>query len=127
MNWFKKTFGRSTSAETRKERDIRFLGEQDGQIEKEIKARWQSILATFPDVLRAYLAIASFGQSQNYQVVLCIMSKTGENPLLVDALAQPFREMFNAATPLDIMFLNAANEVDVKKVCRAFYEIAETA
>jgi len=124
MNWFKKTFGRSTSAETRKEHDIRFLGEQDGQIEKEIKARWQSILATFPDILHAYLAIASFGQSQNYQVVLCIMSKTGENPLLVDALAQPFREMFNAATPLDIMFLNAATEADVKKVCRAFYEAA---
>ena len=124
MNWFKKTFGRSTSAETRKERDIRFLREQDGQIEKEVKARWQSILATFPDVLRAYLAIASFGQSQNYQVVLCLMSKTGENPLLVDALAQPLQEMFNAATPLDILFLNAATEVDVKKVCRAFYEVA---
>jgi len=124
MNWFKKTFGRSTSAETRKERDSRFLREQDGQIEKEVKARWQSILATFPDVLRAYLAIASFGQSQNYQVVLCLMSKTGENPLLVDALAQPFQEMFNAATPLDILFLNAATEVDVKKVCRAFYEVA---
>jgi hypothetical protein len=124
MNWFKKTFGKSTSAETRKERDIRFLGEQDGQIEKEIKARWQPILATFPDVLRAYLAIASFDQAQNYQVVLCIRSKLGEDPRLVDAVAQPFREMFNAATPLDIMFLNVAQEAEVKKVCRAFYEVA---
>ena len=124
MNWFKKTFGKSTRAETRKERDIRFLGEQDGQIEKEIKARWQSILATFPDVLRAYLAIASFNQSQNYQVVLCIQSKKGDDPLLVNALAQPFREMFNATTPLDIMFLNAAQEIDIQKVCRAFYEVA---
>jgi hypothetical protein len=124
MNWFKKTFGKSTSAETHKERDIRFLGEQDGQIEKEIKIRWQPILAAFPDVLRAYLAIASFGQAQNYQVVLCIMSRTGDNPLLVDALVQPFREMFNATTPLDIMFLNDEQETDVKKVCRAFYEVA---
>jgi hypothetical protein len=124
MNWFKKTFGKSTSAETRKERHIRFLGEQDGPPEQEIKARWQSILATFPDVLRAYLAIASFGQSQNYQVVLCIRSKMGNNPLVVDALAQPFREMFNAATPLDIIFLNEAQEEDVKKVCRAFYEVS---
>jgi hypothetical protein len=126
MKWLKKTFEKSTSGETRKERNIHFLGEQDGPIEQQIKARWQSILATFPDVLRAYLAIASFGQSQNYQVVLCIMSKTGDNPLLVDALVQPFREMFNTATPIDIMFLHAANEVDVKKVCRAFYEVAET-
>ncbi len=122
MNWLKKTFGKSTSAETRKERNIRFLGEQDGQIEKEIKARWQPILATFPDVLRAYLAIASLSQSQNYQVVLCILSKKGDDPLLVNALAQPFREMFNATTPLDIMFLNVAQETDVQKVCRAFYE-----
>ncbi len=124
MNWLKKTFGKSTNAETRKERNIRFLGEQDGQIEKEIKARWQPILATFPDVLCAYLAIASFGQSQNYQVVLCIRSKMGDDPRLVDALLQPFRELFNAATPLDIMFLNVAQEADVKKVCRAFYEVA---
>lgn len=124
MNWLKKTFGKSTSAETRKERDIRFLSEQDGPPEQQIKARWHSILATFPDVLRAYLAIASIGQSQNYQVVLCIRSKTGDNPLLVEALAQTFCEMFNATTPLDLMFLNAAQEADIQKVCRAFYEVA---
>ncbi|MDQ3005189.1 MAG: enhanced serine sensitivity protein SseB C-terminal domain-containing protein [Chloroflexota bacterium] len=124
MNWFKKTFEKSVNAEVRKERDILFLGEQDGPPEQQLKARWQSILATFPDVLRAYLAIASFGQSENYQVVLCIWSKTGDNPLLVNALTQPFHEMFNAATPLDIMFLNAATEADLKKVCRAFYEVA---
>src|SRR5688572_12273111 len=124
MNWFKKTFGKSTKEEPRPERHIRFLGEQDGSPEQEIKARWQPILATFPDVLRAYLAIPSFSQSQNYQVVLCIRSKMGNNPLLVDALAQPFREMFNTATPLDIIFLDAAQETDIKKVCRAFYEVA---
>jgi hypothetical protein len=123
MNWLKKTFGKSTSAETRKEHTIRFLGEQDGPPEQEIKTRWQPILATFPDVLRAYLAIASMDQSQNYQVVLCIRSKMGDDPRLVDSLAQPFREMFNTATPLDIMFLNEAQEADVKKVCRAFYEV----
>jgi hypothetical protein len=83
MKWFKKTFGKAAGAETRKEYAIRFLGEQDGQIEKEIKARWQPILATFSDVRRAYLAIASFDQSQNYQVVLCIQSKKGDDPLLV--------------------------------------------
>ncbi len=124
MNWFKKTFRKSTSVEARRERDIRFLGEQDGQIEKEIKVRWQPILASFPDVVRAYLVIASFDQSQNYQVVLCIQSKKGDDPLLINALAQPFREMFNAATPLDIIFLDAAQEFDVQKVCRAFYEVA---
>lgn len=61
------------------EYDIQFLAEQDGPIEQEIKARWKPILVTFPDVLRAYLAIASFDQLRTHQVVLCICSKTGED------------------------------------------------
>lgn len=122
MNWLKKTFRHSTIAETRMERDIQFLGEQDGKSEQEIKAYWKPILASFPDILRAYLAIVSFDHSQSYQVSLCIRSRTGDDLRLVDALAQPFREMFNAATPLDIMFLNEAEDAEVQKVCRAFYE-----
>jgi hypothetical protein len=31
--------------------------------------------------------------------------------------------MFNAATPLDILFLDEAREADVNKVCRAFYAV----
>ena len=122
MNWLKKTLRRSTIAETRAERDIRFLGEQDGLPEQEIKARWKPILASFPDILRAYLAIVSFDGSQTYQVALCIRSRTSDDLRLVDALAQPFREMFNNATPLDIMFLNETEEEQVKSVCRAFYQ-----
>lgn len=122
MNWFKKTFAKLTNVDSRIEYDILFLGEQDGAIEQEIKARWKSILLAFPDVLRAYLAIASFDQSRTHQVVLCICSKTGEDPLLIEALFQPFREMFNATTSLDILFLDGAREADVKKVCKAFYE-----
>jgi|WetSurMetagenome_2_1015567.scaffolds.fasta_scaffold1147229_1 hypothetical protein len=79
MNWFKKTFGKLTNTESRIEYDIQFLAEQDGPIEQEIKARWKPILVTFPDVLRAYLAIASFDQLRTHQVVLCICSKTGED------------------------------------------------
>lgn len=124
MNWLKKTFENPTNAKARKEHDIRFLGEQDGLPEQEIKARWQLILATFPNVLRAYLAIVSFERSQSYQVALCIWSKLGDDPRLIDALAKPFREMFNSAAPLDIMFLNAAQESEIKRVCRAFYEAA---
>jgi hypothetical protein len=122
MNWFKKTFGKLTGVESRIEYDIQFLGQQDGPIEQEIKARWKSILVTFPDVLRAYLAIASFDPFTAHQVVLSICSQTGEDPLLIDALIKPFREMFNAATSIDILFLDGAQEADVKKVCRAFYE-----
>ena len=124
MNWFKKTFGKSKNVEARTEYDIQFLGEQDGPIEQEIKTRWQPILVRFPDVLRAYLAIASFDQLRTHQVVLCIRSNRGKDSHLIDALAQPFREMFSVRTPLDIMFINAARETEVKKVCKAFYEVS---
>jgi len=70
------------------EYDILFLGEQNG-------------------------AIASFDQSGTRQAVLCICSETGEGPLLIEALFQPFRQMFSAATSIDILFLDGAREADV--------------
>jgi len=123
MNVFKKAFVNRSNAQARSERKIRFLGEQDGPIEQEIKARWKKILISFPQALRVYLAIVSFGGAQHPQVALCVRSEMGDNARLVEALAEPFRQMFNAATPLDIMFLDEAQEVEVKKVCRAFYEV----
>jgi hypothetical protein len=123
MNWFKKAFGKSANTiDAHTKHDVQFLGEQDGPIEQEIKARWRPIFVTFPDVLRAYLTIASYDQLRTHQVVLCIYSKVGEDQLLINALAQPFREMFNSQTPLDITFISSFQEEDVKKVCKPFYE-----
>jgi hypothetical protein len=102
--------------------DIRFLGEQDGQVERDLKARWQPILAQSPSVQRAYLAIVSYDRAATYQPVLCMRHSGGDESALVELLSAPFRQMFNNSQALDIMFLSPEQEIELKKVCRLFYD-----
>ena len=124
MKWLKHMLGRSDSAEVHVQQDVQFLGEQDGKVEQDIKARWTPILAQSPSVQRAYLAIVSYDRAATYQPALCIRHSRGDDPALVDALSDPFRQIFNSSTALDIMFLRPEQETEVRRVCRAFYDAA---
>ena len=106
------------------EYDIRFLGEQDGQPERELKARWLPILSQSPSVRRAFLAIVSYDRAATYQPALCISQTGGDERALVDSLSIAFRQQFNSSQALDIMFLRPEQETQLAKVCRAFYEAA---
>jgi len=124
MKWLKHMFERSESPEIHVQPDVQFLGEQDGHVEQDIKARWTPILAKSPFVQRAYLAIVSYDQASTYQPALCIRHSRGDDRALVDALSEPYRQIFNSSQALDIMFLRPEQEAQVKSVCRAFYEAA---
>jgi hypothetical protein len=124
MKWLKHMFGRTESAEVHVQPDVQFLGEQDGQVEQDIKARWTPILAQSPSVQRAYLAIVSYDRAATYQPALCITHSLGDDPALVEALSEPFRRIFNTSQALDILFLRPEQEAQVRRVCRAFYDAA---
>ena len=47
-----------------------------------------------------------------------------DDPLLVDRLAAEFKQMFAQSQMLDIMFVSAEQEVQLKRVGRPFYENA---
>lgn len=122
MKWLKRLFGRSEAVEVHVQPDVQFLGEQDGRVEQDIKARWAPILARSPFVQRAYLAIVSYDRAATYQPTLCITHTQGDDVALVEALSEPFRQTFNTSQALDIMFLRPEQEAQVRKVCRAFYD-----
>jgi hypothetical protein len=123
MQWLKHLLGKPSSAEARFERNISFLGEQDGEPERELKSQWRTILAGYPNVTRAYLAIVSFDGVAGTPA-LCISSRSSETPQLVDALAAPFQQLFNKQVFLEIMFMSEEQEYQVRNVCRPFYEAA---
>lgn len=124
MKWLKRMLGHADAPEVHVQPDIQFLGEQDGHVEQDIKARWMPILAQNASVQRAYLAIVSYDRAATHQPALCIRHSKSEDPALVDALSEPFRQKFNTDVALDIMFLRPEQEAQVMKVCKAFYEAA---
>jgi len=124
MKWLKQVLGRSKAVEAHIQPDIQFLGEQDGEVEQDIKARWKPILAQRPSVQRAYLAIVSYDGAATYQPALCIAHSEGDDPALVEALSEPFRQTFNTSAALDILFLRPEQETEIRRVCKAFYAAA---
>jgi hypothetical protein len=124
MKWLKHLLGQPALAQPFKQPRVQFIGEQDGAVEQDIKSRWKPILSRNPGVQSAYLALGTYDESQSYQPVLCIRSSRGHDPRLVDELAAPFKDVFSRDCALDIMFLDAAKEAEVRSVCCAFYQAA---
>jgi hypothetical protein len=124
MKWLKQMFGSNKPAEVHVQAVVQFLGEQDGPVEKNLKAQWTPILAQSVSVQRAYLAIVSYDRAATYQPALCIRHSKDDDPRLVKELSEPFRQTFNNSQALDIMFLRPEQETEVRRVCRPFYEAA---
>ena len=120
MRWLKHLFGRAAHTQF----EIQFVGEQDGPVEREIKARWRSIFEATPLVRCAYLAVATYDQAATFQPVLCVAHARGQDVALVDTLSEPFREQFHRSQALDILFLRQEQEEQLRKVCRSFYDRA---
>jgi hypothetical protein len=104
--------------------DIRFLGEQDGRVEQDLKTLWRPILAKCLTAKRGYLALVSYDRAVTFQPVLCIRHEGGDDRELAEALSMPFHQMFSSSQALDIMFLSPEKEAELTKVCRAFYDAA---
>jgi hypothetical protein len=126
MKWLKHLFGRPALAQPFKQPRVQFVGEQDGPVEQDIKARWTPILLQHPEVHRAYLALGSYDACQTNQPLLCIRSSHAEDPSLVDELAAPFKELFSRDCALDIMFVSDEKESELRQVCHAFYQASLT-
>jgi hypothetical protein len=105
----------------RQESTLRFVAEQDGEVERELKAKWATILAQPNGVTRAFLARTTSGTGPEHSVTLCICPRSAQAEALVQALARPFREKFGSDQYLEIAFLNASQEAEVSQVAKPFF------
>jgi hypothetical protein len=116
-------FGRRPT-EVRSEPRVEFLGEQDGPAEGKLKGILALELARFPQVTRAYLVRVGFQPENKTSVALCVRSSGGNEEAIVKRVSASFAELFNKAVFLDVLFLTAQQEVDLERVCSAFYHTA---
>jgi hypothetical protein len=100
---------------------VTFLCEQDGQIERELKSRLVSFFSDRTSVLRAYLARVDYGDTEAYNVALCLRCIQGEDETLLTDIGQIFASLFGRDVHLDILFLHGTNENELSAVCKPFY------
>ena len=123
MGWFKNKNSQKPQKLTRL--TTRFIAEQDGSTERDLKAAFVKVFREEPTVERAYLALAEHGDGTGAHVTLAIKSSFGEDPLLVRKLMSIFSEMFNSREHLDLMFIREDQEHQLREVCTPFYRLPE--
>lgn len=111
----------SRRPEVRSEQRVEFLGEQDGPVEGKLKSVLASEFTQFPQVAKAYLARVGFQPENKTIVALCVRSSGGNEEQIVQRVGARFAEIFNKQVFLDVLFLTSQQEVDLKRVCSAFY------
>ena len=100
---------------------IKFVGEQDGRPERDLKARLVKLFRDKPSVERAYLARTEYGDTTGMQVSLCVVSSNGADESLVSDVSEIFRNMFGPHEHLDIVFVGDDQEQQLRAVCMPFY------
>jgi hypothetical protein len=105
--------------ERRTEGCIRFVCEQDGLPERDLKAALIPELRRSGSVQRAYLARVQYGDDNPMDVALCIRGP--EDPELVRRVCARFAELFNTEVYLDILFLSDIQEDELARICKSFY------
>ncbi|HEX9483565.1 MAG TPA: enhanced serine sensitivity protein SseB C-terminal domain-containing protein [Gemmatimonadaceae bacterium] len=117
-DWFRR------SPPSRTEPRIEFVGEQDGEGERRLKAELLPLLAQYAEIERAYLARIGFQPGDASSVALCLITRHGDNQALVRRIDEVFKRLVPANVFLDVAFLTALQEEDVNRVCRPFYHRA---
>lgn len=118
MSWFKRPSLKHPQ-EIRVPR-VQFLGEQDGPTEQLLKDRLSEFFKKDRSVRAAYLTRVDVGGQTS--VALCLKTQFGPDRGLAEKIGVIFKTIFNAQVHLDIMFPTTAQEVELNKVCRPFFE-----
>jgi hypothetical protein len=105
---------------------IQFVGEQDGEPERELKSRFSAVFKDHPRIERAYLALVIYAGETKASVGLCIKSSSSEEQTLVETIGDEFAALFGTAEHLDILFIRDDQESELRLVCAPFFVNALT-
>jgi len=102
----------------------KFIAEQDGPPERDLKDRFVEHFRSEPMVERAYLVQVGHSDGTGIHVTLAIKCFGEENPSLIPKLADIFSNMFGPHEHLDMMFIREDQEKRLRVVCEPFYGVA---
>lgn len=117
MAWFKRKDSPAEFAVRR----ISFIGEQDGQIERQLKAKLAEFFQTEPQIISAFLARAHYGTLQETFVCLCLQRTGGDDRPTVDRIGRVFASIFAKTQHMDILFASDQQLRELRLVCRPFF------
>jgi hypothetical protein len=100
---------------------IRFLGEQDGPPERELKAKLKDLFQLDQSVNTAYLAKVVYGEESHVSVALCLKIRFKTDRGLMEEVGKIFASMFGQQEHLDIVFLSDDQESELTTVCPPFF------
>jgi hypothetical protein len=100
---------------------IRFLSEQDGVPERELKKELVVLFAGFDTVIRAYLVRVDYGNPNEFNVALCLRTHSEPPPELNDGISEIFSNIFRTDEHLDVLILTEEMERDMGGVCCPFF------
>ena len=100
---------------------LRFVGEQDGLPERDLKAHLATLLRSEPAVHRAYLARVQYESATHWDVALCLAATAPEAKRINERIGRLFAGIFRPDVYLDVLFLSERQEIEVAQVCAAFY------
>jgi len=100
---------------------LRFLGDQDGVPERELKDRLVKFFQCDQTILRACLVRVAYSDVSSPVVGLCLHSEFDPDRGLVSKIGKIFASMFGSHEHLDIIFLDDKQEYELGKVCSPFF------
>src|SRR5262245_18847652 len=93
---------------------LRFLGEQDGPPERELKCRLAQFFQNDRSVTTAYLARVAYG-ADSFAVALCLRAQLAPDRGLAEKVGTIFASLFGGHEHLDIMFLSEMQEAELAR------------
>lgn len=118
MKWFKSN---SKKSEEFRIPGIRFLGEQDGSPERELKAQLTEIFRGNRKINCAYLARVEYDK-KSPAVALCLGFPLEPDRVLAERVGDIFASLFGRHEHLDIVFLCETQEAQLLRVCKPFFK-----
>jgi hypothetical protein len=107
---------------------IHFIREQDGPVERELKAELSELFGKNRAIQAAYLELADYQDGTEPNVVLCLRSDRdrSHDSQVVGQIERIFEEMFSFTEHLDVSFIDASTEIRLQQVCKPFYSEASS-
>src|SRR6476646_3913595 len=96
--------------------NIRFVGEQDGPAERDLKSHLTTSLGSEPAVHRGYLARVHYENATAWDVALCLAASNPDERSMNERIGRLFAGIFRPDMHLDVLFLSANQEADLANV-----------
>jgi len=102
---------------------IHFVDEQDGEAERDLKAKLVTLFDQLHLIKIAYLACVQYDNAESVDVAVCVRGLRGQDRMVAQQVSQVFASIFARDQHVDVVWITPEQEAALAKVCRPFYKV----